>query len=85
MKKLLQLVALALGLCSWAQAQNHLAHGSARAIEPQKAMSDQDRARTASNAPAKPRRVLVECRDGSMHIAQVCRRHGGIARSRPPG
>ncbi len=85
MKKLLQLATLTLGICCWAQAQSHFAPGSARAIEAQKAMSDQERARTASNTPAKPRRVLVECRDGSMHIAQVCRRHGGIARSRKPG
>lgn len=28
---------------------------------------------------AKKRRVLVRCRDGSRHIARVCRRHGGIA------
>jgi hypothetical protein len=85
MKKLLQLAVLTLGLASSAQAQIHVAPGSARAIEAQKAMPDQERARTPSNAPAKPRRVLVECRDGSMHIAQVCRRHGGIARSRKPG
>ena len=28
---------------------------------------------------AKKRRVLVRCRDGSRHIAKVCRRHGGVA------
>lgn len=28
---------------------------------------------------ARKRRVLVRCRDGSRHIARVCRRHGGIA------
>ena len=28
---------------------------------------------------AKKRRVLVKCRDGSRHIARVCRRHGGVA------
>jgi|SRR4051812_13957958 len=28
---------------------------------------------------ARKRRVLVHCRDGSRHIARVCRRHGGVA------
>jgi hypothetical protein len=28
---------------------------------------------------ARKRRVLVKCRDGSKHIARVCRRHGGVA------
>jgi len=28
---------------------------------------------------ARKRRVLVRCRDGSRHIARVCRRHGGVA------
>jgi hypothetical protein len=88
MKKLVYIAALTLGICSWAQAQVHFGPNSTRAIAPHAAMRDLESARpekAANNAPIKPRRVLVECRDGSMHIAQVCRRHGGIARAKKPG
>jgi hypothetical protein len=83
MKKLAHLAILTLVVSSWAQAQVHFDSGSARPINPRTATRDlerqmPDRAKT----PPKAQRVLVECRDGSRHIARVCRRHGGIARSR---
>jgi hypothetical protein len=83
MKKLLPIAALMIVISPFAQAQVHFGPGSARPINPQAATRDLDRQladRSPAKAPQKPRRTLVECRDGSMHIAQVCRRHGGVAR-----
>jgi hypothetical protein len=85
MKKLAHIAVLALAVSSWAQAQVDFGPGSARPINSPSAtralerpMPEQGQTRTAP----KPQRVLVECRDGSRHIARVCRRHGGVARSR---
>ncbi len=77
MKKLAHLAILTLVVSSWAQAQVHFDSGSARPLNPRTATRDlerqlPDQART----PPKAQRVLVECRDGSRHIARVCRRHG---------
>jgi len=73
MKKLFCLSALILGACSFAQAQVYFGPGSARAINPGAATRDIDR-----RAHVQPRaKARVRCRDGSMHGARVCRRHGG--------
>ena len=83
MKKLFPIAALALFISSWAQAQVHFGPGSARPINPQSATRDLERQMPdQTRTPPKPQRVLVDCRDGSRHIARVCRRHGGIARSK---
>ena len=85
MKKLFHVAALVLLVSSWAQAQIHFPPGSARPDNPQAATRDLERqmqSREQATTQPKPQRVLVECRDGSRHIARVCRRHGGIARAK---
>ncbi len=77
MKKIFSLAALVL-LSSAAQAQVHFDSGSAKIKNPRGAMQYNERQLHASDQ-AKKRRVLVRCRDGSKHIARVCRRHGGTA------
>lgn len=86
MKKLVQIAALTIVISSWAQAQVHFGPGSAGPINPQTATRNLERQipdhfQTQTGTAPKPQRVLVACRDGSRHIARVCRRHGGIARS----
>ena len=78
MKKMLYIAALLLGvsLGPGTQAQVLFDSDSARPIHPDAAL----RAAQAQPKTAKSRRVLVNCRDGTRHIARVCRRHGGIAR-----
>ncbi len=85
MKKLFPIAVLMLLFSSGTQAQVHFGPGSARPINPQTATRDLERQiPDQTRTPPKPQRVLVECRDGSRHIARVCRRHGGIARSKTP-
>ncbi|HAT30474.1 MAG TPA: hypothetical protein DCW29_06340 [Janthinobacterium sp.] len=76
MKKLVCLLTLLLGASQAAHAQVYFAPGSARPINPGAATRDLDHPRHA-RPRAKGQRVLV-CRDGSRHIASICRRHGGI-------
>ena len=76
MKKVFSLAALLL-LGSAAQAQVHFDSGSARIKNPRAMQYNERQLHDAEQA--KKRRVLVRCRDGSKHIARVCRRHGGIA------
>ena len=74
MKKVFSLAALLL-LSSAAQAQP-----SADAAKPKHPRAMQYNERQLHEAELKRKqRVLVKCRDGSRHIARVCRRHGGIA------
>ncbi len=77
MKKIFSLAALVL-LSSAAHAQVHFDSGSAKIKNPRAVMQYNERQLHAAEQ-AKKRRVLVRCRDGSKHIARVCRRHGGIA------
>ena len=76
MKKIFSLAVLLL-LGSAAQAQVHFDSGSAKVKNP-RAMKYNER-QLYEAEQAKKRRVLVRCRDGSRHIARVCRRHGGVA------
>ena len=76
MKKLFTLAALLL-LSSAAHAQQAADSGKAKPKHP-RAMQYNERQLHEAEL-AKKRRVLVKCRDGSRHIARVCRRHGGVA------
>ncbi len=76
MKKIVSLAALLL-LASTAQAQVHFDSGSTKPKNPRAMQFNERQLHEAEQA--KKRRVLVRCRDGSKHIARVCRRHGGIA------
>ncbi|MET0963258.1 MAG: hypothetical protein ABWY05_10665 [Noviherbaspirillum sp.] len=76
MIKVFSLAALLL-LSSVAQAQVHFDSGSARIKNPRAMKYNERQLHEAEQA--KKRRVLVRCRDGSRHIARVCRRHGGVA------
>ena len=76
MKKVISLAALLL-IGSAAQAQVHFDSGSAKPKN-LRAMQFNER-QLHESEQAKKRRVLVRCRDGSKHIARVCRRHGGTA------
>jgi hypothetical protein len=77
MKKLFCIAVLSIGISPVALAQVYFGAGSARPINPGAASRDLQ----ADNRPrANARRILVECRDGSRHIARVCRRHGGVPR-----
>jgi|SRR6478609_5595506 hypothetical protein len=76
MKKVFSLATLLL-LSSAAQAQAHSDSGSAKPKNPHEMQYNERQLQEAEQA--KKRRVLVRCRDGSKHIARVCRRHGGIA------
>ena len=76
MKKVLGLAVL-LMLGSAAQAQVHFDSGSAKPKKPRAMQFNERQLHEAEQA--KKRRVLVRCRDGSKHIARVCRRHGGVA------
>nr|WP_314627489.1 hypothetical protein [uncultured Noviherbaspirillum sp.] len=78
MKKLLTLaVLLMLGSAAQAQVQSKSKSNSAKPKHP-RAMQFNERQLHEAEL-AKKRRVLVKCRDGSTHIARVCRRHGGVA------
>jgi Ni/Co efflux regulator RcnB len=78
MKLFTTLFVVALLATPLAQAQVYFGSGSATPKNPGAATRDLDRRERA--APhAKPRSMQVRCRDGSRHIARVCRRHGGIA------
>ena len=76
MKKVLSLAVLLL-LSSAAQAQKQADTRGAKPKHP-RAMEYNER-QLHEAEQAKKRRVLVKCRDGSKHIARVCRRHGGVA------
>ena len=76
MIKVFSLGALLL-LSSVAQAQVHFDSGSAKPKNPRAMQFNERQLHEAEQA--KKRRVLVKCRDGSKHIARVCRRHGGVA------
>lgn len=76
MKKILSLAVLLL-LSSAAQAQKQ---ADTRGLKPKHPRTMEYNERQLHEAEqAKKRRVLVKCRDGSKHIARVCRRHGGVA------
>jgi hypothetical protein len=83
MKKLLHIAALTIAISASAQAQVHFGPDSTRPINPRAATRDLERQKP-NQAKTTPQRVLVECRDGSRHIARVCRRHGGVVRSKTP-
>ena len=76
MKKIFSIAAL-LMLGTTAHAQVHFDSGSAKIKNPRAMQFNERQLHEAEQA--KKRRVLVRCRDGSKHIARVCRRHGGIA------
>lgn len=76
MKKVLSL-AILLMLGSAAQAQVRFDSNSAKPKNPRAMQFNERQLHEAEQA--KKRRVLVKCRDGSRHIARVCRRHGGVA------
>ena len=76
MKKVFSFVALLL-LSSAALAQQVADSGNAKSRHPRAMQYNERQLHEAEQA--KKRRVLVKCRDGSKHIARVCRRHGGIA------
>lgn len=76
MRKLIGFTALLL-LASVGQAQAQSAAVEAKPKHP-RAMQYNER-QLYEAEQARKRRVLVRCRDGSRHIARVCRRHGGIA------
>lgn len=76
MKKLIGLAAFFL-LASIGQAQAQSATVNAKPKHP-RAMQYNER-QLYEAEQARKRRVLVRCRDGSSHIARVCRRHGGVA------
>ena len=78
MKKLLCVAALLLATAPFAQAQVNFGPGSARPINPGAATRDLER-QVRDRPAVKARHVMLKCRDGSKHIARVCRRHGGIA------
>lgn len=77
MKKLFSVAALLLLISPLSQAQVHFDSGSAKP----KNLRDMryNERQLHESEQARKRRVLVRCRDGSKHIARVCRRHGGIA------
>jgi hypothetical protein len=76
MKKVISLAALLL-IGSAAQAQVHFDSGSAKPKNPRAMQFNERQLHEAEQA--RKRRVLVRCKDGSKHIARVCRRHGGVA------
>jgi hypothetical protein len=76
MKKVIAVAALLL-IGSAAQAQVHFNSGSAKLKNPRAMQFNERQLHEAEQA--RKRRVLVRCRDGSKHIARVCRRHGGVA------
>jgi hypothetical protein len=76
MKKIFGLAALIL-VSSMAHAQSGAGAGETKPKHP-RAMQHNER-QLYEAEQAKKRRVLVRCRDGSRHIARVCRRHGGVA------
>jgi hypothetical protein len=78
MKKLLCALALMVGSSAVAQAQVYFGPGSVRPINPAAATRDLDRQERVRPA-VKVRQKLVRCRDGSKHIARLCRGHGGVA------
>ena len=79
MKKLFCIIAFVLGAVPLAQAQVYFEPGSVRPINPGAASRTLDRQEHVRQ-PVKLPRALVKCRDGSKHIARVCKRHGGVAR-----
>jgi hypothetical protein len=94
MKKILCIATLLLGISSGAltQAQaepaamrtNGAEHGSVRGVilgnDRSNERGNESTAEAQPKTPAQLHRVLLNCNDGSRHIARVCRRHGGIAR-----
>ena len=76
MKKIIGLTAFLL-MASVGPAQGKSATVEAKPKHP-RAMQYNER-QLYESEQARKRRVLVRCRDGSRHIAKVCRRHGGVA------
>jgi hypothetical protein len=76
MKKISSFAALLL-LSSAALAQQPADSANPRSRQPRAMQYNERQLHEAEQA--KKRRVLVKCRDGSKHIARVCRRHGGLA------
>jgi len=52
-----------------AQAQVHFNSGSAKPLDPDRAVKRK----------AETKKLLVRCQDGSRHTVRVCGRHGGVA------
>jgi hypothetical protein len=77
MKKIFSVAALLLLICPLSQAQVHFDSGSAKPKSLREMRYNERQLHEAEQA--RKRRVLVRCRDGSRHIARVCRRHGGVA------
>jgi len=77
MKKVFSVAALLLLISPLSQAQVHFDSGGARPKKPREMQYNERQLHETEQA--RKRRVLVRCRDGSRHIARVCRRHGGIA------
>ena len=90
MKKFLCVATLLLGISPCALAQtpsepgnaraNGVDHGSARGVIVGSERGSERANEAQPKTAAQLRRVLVNCNDGTRHIARVCRRHGGIAR-----
>ncbi len=83
MKKILYVATLVLGIgpCALVLAQPDAARTNATVRGPEHAtVRGPEHGAAQPKTAAQLRRVLVNCRDGTRHIARVCRRHGGIAR-----
>jgi hypothetical protein len=87
MKKILCVITLLLGISPCTLAQTHSDSASARANGVDRGsvrgviLGNERGVEAQPKTAAQLRRVLVNCNDGSRHIARVCRRHGGIARN----
>lgn len=80
MKKILCMLALAIGFGASAQAQVMFDSGSTRPINPGAANPAIELRHQRARAPVKVYAKVVRCRDGSRHTPRACKRHGGVAR-----
>ena len=78
MKKLLCALTLLLAMAPLARGQVYFPSGSARPDNPEAARRDVQRRPVVRRPNVRTNRF--RCRDGSMHTARVCKRHGEIAR-----
>ena len=78
MKKLFCALTLLICMAPIAQAQVYFPSGSARPNNPDAARREVQQRPMARRPKAKANRF--RCRDGSIHTARVCQRHGGVAR-----
>lgn len=78
MNKLLIAASLLLAISPLAHAQARISASKDHSKHP-KAVNIYNERQLHASELARKRRVLVQCRDGSKHIARVCRRHGGVA------